>query len=106
MPIYEYRCDDCGHEFEKLQKISADPLRDCPECENAALKKLVSAARFRLKGSGWYETDFKGGNTKNLHAGDSKEKSKEKPAGKAGSVEKTAKPAASSKSASSSAESK
>jgi len=67
MPIYEYRCEDCGHELEALQKISDAPLVDCPECGRAALKKLISAAGFRLKGGGWYETDFKKGNKKNLH---------------------------------------
>ncbi len=67
MPIYEYRCDACGHEFERLQKISEDLLQECPDCGEKALKKLVSAAGFRLKGGGWYETDFKKGNKKNLH---------------------------------------
>ena len=70
MPIYEYRCDSCSHEMEKLQKISDPVLVDCPVCKQASLKRLVSAAAFRLKGSGWYETDFKSGNKKNL-AGDS-----------------------------------
>lgn len=70
MPIYEYECQDCQHQMEALQKISDDPLEICPECNKAALKKLVSAAGFRLKGSGWYETDFKGGNKKNLTDGD------------------------------------
>lgn len=65
MPIYEYRCDACGAELEKLQKISDPPLQDCPECGRAALAKLVSASSFRLKGSGWYETDFKTGKKKN-----------------------------------------
>jgi putative FmdB family regulatory protein len=74
MPFYEYRCQNCGHEMEALQKISDDPLVDCPECEQPALKKLISAAGFRLKGGGWYETDFKGGNKKNLHdSGEKKE---------------------------------
>lgn len=59
MPIYEYECTDCGHKLEAIQKMSDDPLKDCPECDASALKKLVSAAGFRLKGSGWYETDFK-----------------------------------------------
>ena len=59
MPIYEYRCGDCGHAFEKLQKLNEQPLIDCPECGQAALQKLISAAGFRLKGKGWYETDFK-----------------------------------------------
>lgn len=69
MPIYEYQCGDCAHEFEALQKMSDDALVDCPECGKAALIKKVSAAGFRLSGSGWYETDFKSGNKKNL-AGD------------------------------------
>lgn len=64
MPFYEYRCNDCGHEFEALQKMSDAPLTDCPECGQAALVKLVSAAGFRLKGSGWYETDFMGAGKK------------------------------------------
>jgi len=66
MPIYEYRCEACGHELEALQKMSDTPLTECPECGRPALKKLVSAAAFRLKGGGWYETDFKSGNKKNL----------------------------------------
>ena len=61
MPIYEYQCQDCGKELEALQKISDAPLLDCPECGASALKKKVSAAAFRLKGGGWYETDFKTG---------------------------------------------
>lgn len=69
MPIYEYQCESCGHEMEALQKISDDPLTECPDCKKATLKKLVSAAGFRLKGSGWYETDFKSGSKKNI-AGD------------------------------------
>lgn len=71
MPIYEYRCQSCGHELEKLQKISDQPLVDCPECGKPALTKLISAAGFRLKGGGWYETDFKKDNKRNL-AGDGK----------------------------------
>ena len=59
MPIYEYECHDCGHRLEKLQKISDQPLTDCPACEQSGLRKLVSAVAFRLSGSGWYETDFK-----------------------------------------------
>jgi len=66
MPIYEYRCDDCGEEMEKLQRIGDDRLVDCPACEEPGLKRLVSAAAFRLKGSGWYETDFKKDNKRNL----------------------------------------
>jgi len=74
MPFYEYRCEQCGHEMEILRKISDPPLIDCPECAQPTLKKLVSAAGFRLKGGGWYETDFKSGKKKNLHeSGDKKE---------------------------------
>lgn len=69
MPIYEYVCRSCGRELEKLQKMSDAPLTDCPECGEAALKRKVSAAAFRLAGSGWYETDFKSGNRHNI-AGD------------------------------------
>ena len=61
MPIYEYRCTSCGHEKEVLQKLSDPPLAECPACGNSTLRKLVSAAGFHLKGSGWYATDFKGG---------------------------------------------
>jgi len=66
MPIYEYRCESCGHELEVMQKLADAPLTDCPECEDAALRKKISAVGFRLKGSGWYETDFKSGNKKNV----------------------------------------
>jgi len=70
MPIYEYQCRECDHRLEKLQKISDAPLTDCPACSRPALVKLVSAAGFRLKGGGWYETDFKKDGKRNL-AGDS-----------------------------------
>lgn len=66
MPIYEYRCGSCAHELETLQRMSDDKLVDCPACDEPALKRLVSAAVFRLKGSGWYETDFKKDNKRNL----------------------------------------
>lgn len=71
MPIYEYQCAACGAAMEKLQKISDAPLVDCPECGKSELRKLVSAAGFRLKGGGWYETDFKSGSKKNLAEGGS-----------------------------------
>jgi putative FmdB family regulatory protein len=64
MPIYEYRCSSCGHELEALQKLSEAPLVACPSCRADALVKLVSAAGFQLKGSGWYATDFKKGSAK------------------------------------------
>ncbi|WP_416140687.1 FmdB family zinc ribbon protein [Halomonas sp. HK25] len=70
MPIYEYECKACGQRLEKLQKLSAAPLTDCPACAAPELVRLVSAAGFRLAGGGWYETDFKSGSKKNL-AGDS-----------------------------------
>ena len=66
MPIYEYECGSCGHKLEVIQKLSDQPLTDCPECAEAQLKKLMSAAGFRLKGGGWYETDFKSGSKKNV----------------------------------------
>ncbi len=59
MPIYEYECQSCGHQLEKLQKMSDAPLTQCPVCKKSALSRLISAAGFQLKGSGWYETDFK-----------------------------------------------
>ena len=70
MPIYEYECEACGHTFEAIQKMADEPLTDCPECNKKALKKLISAAAFRLKGGGWYETDFKTGSKKNIAAKD------------------------------------
>ncbi len=66
MPIYEYLCQSCGHEHEALQKLSDTPLKDCPKCNQPDLNKKISAAGFRLKGSGWYETDFKNGAKKNV----------------------------------------
>ena len=71
MPIYGYSCQSCGHHLDALQKISDDPLKDCPECGQPELRKQLSAPRFRLKGQGWYETDFKtGDNKRNLHGAD------------------------------------
>ena len=75
MPIYEYQCTECGHELEKLQKLSDPPLTDCPACGKATLQKRVSAAGFRLKGGGWYETDFKGKDKRNAAKTDSGAKS-------------------------------
>ena len=69
MPIYEYACGSCEHRFETIQRASEEPLRDCPECGDATLKKLLSAPVFRLKGSGWYETDFKTGDKRNVSDG-------------------------------------
>ena len=66
MPIYEYVCTECDHAHEELQKISDPRLIDCPACAMPSLKKMISAPQFRLSGSGWYETDFKSSNQKNL----------------------------------------
>ena len=77
MPIYEYRCQSCGHELDKLQKMSDPPLIDCPACGKPTLKKLISASGFRLSGSGWYETDFKRGSKRNIM--DDKSSATEKP---------------------------
>ena len=74
MPIYEYRCDNCGHELEAFQKLSENPLKTCPECNQDALIKKVSAAGFRLKGSGWYETDFKKSGDKKKNVGSTDDK--------------------------------
>jgi len=78
MPIYEYKCDKCDHQFEILQKINDEPAKICPQCNANRLRKLVSAAAFKLKGTGWYETDFKTGKKKNLVKEDKDKPSKEK----------------------------
>ena len=67
MPIYGYVCKSCEHRFDVLQKMSDDPLVHCPDCGEASLQKELSAPKFRLKGQGWYETDFKTGKKRNLH---------------------------------------
>ena len=66
MPIYEYKCSKCEHQFEVIQRFSDNPVESCPECNEKPVKKLVSAPSFRLKGGGWYETDFKTGSKKNI----------------------------------------
>ena len=66
MPIYEYRCKACGHYLEQIQRMSDPALTDCPACGKRQLRRLISAAGFRLKGGGWYETDFKSTNKRNL----------------------------------------
>ena len=73
MPIYEYQCKECAHSLDALQKIGAEPLLTCPSCGRQGLKRLVSAPRFRLKGKGWYETDFKTGRQRNLAGEDNKD---------------------------------
>ena len=67
MPIYGYICKSCDHTLDALQKMADEPLVDCPSCGEPALKRALSAPRFRLKGQGWYETDFKKDNQRNLH---------------------------------------
>ena len=91
MPIYEYQCQACGHQLEVLQKVSDAPLKKCPECGKPKLQKLMSAPSFRLKGGGWYETDFKSGNKKNLADSGKEEKpaKDDKPAAKAESKSDT-----------------
>ena len=59
MPIYEYQCQSCGHQFDVIQKVSDEKLTICPKCKEKKLKKLVTSAGFKLRGTGWYETDFK-----------------------------------------------
>src|SRR4030081_2475946 len=78
MPFYEYECSNCKFYSEVMQKITDAPLTKCPSCGKKALKKLVSAPNFRLKGGGWYETDFKGDkeNKRNLAGADKEESSK------------------------------
>ena len=88
MPIYEYRCDSCGHQQEFLRKVSDAPLTTCPKCAKPSFSKMLSAAGFQLKGSGWYATDFKGSGSK--PAAKSGEESK--PAGETKSEEKKAAP--------------
>jgi len=89
VPIYEYACKECDHRLDALQKMSEDPLTDCPACGKAALRRLISAPRFRLKGAGWYETDFKKDNQRNIAKGDSEapsdKKSEKKSESKSGS---------------------
>jgi putative FmdB family regulatory protein len=76
MPIYEYQCSVCGHRLEIIQRFTDAPLKDCPDCGESKLKKLVSAAGFRLGGKGWYETDFKNNKQRNLSQKDSIEDKK------------------------------
>ena len=74
MPIYGYACTNCGHTLDALPKIADEPLVLCPDCDEPKLKRQLSAPRFRLKGAGWYETDFKSDNQRNI-AGDKEAKS-------------------------------
>lgn len=84
MPIYEYECEACGNRLEAIQKLSDAPLTECPSCGEPRLKKLISAAGFRLSGGGWYETDFKSGGKRNLAEKDTKAPEKPKSEKKSG----------------------
>lgn len=75
MPIYEYRCRDCGHQLEDIQKITDDPLVHCPNCGKDSLQKLISSTQFQLKGTGWYATDFKNSQKPTKSESDKPEKS-------------------------------
>ena len=79
MPIYEYECKECGHQLDALQGINEPILSACPVCNTTSLKRLISAPNFRLKGEGWYETDFKTGNRKNLVEGKDDKPKEDKP---------------------------
>ncbi len=87
MPIYEYACKKCDHTLDALQKMSDDPLIDCPACGEPALKRLLSAPRFRLKGKGWYETDFKKDNQRNVLKPDTEPAKSDKAESKPGKTE-------------------
>lgn len=91
MPIYEYACEKCGHTLETIQKFSDPVLTDCPVCEEPALKKLISVAAFQLKGTGWYQTDFR---DKGKKVEDNKEKNKDQDKDKRESKESAKEPAA------------
>ena len=94
MPIYAYKCSSCGHAKDVLQKMSADPLTVCPECGAATFTKQVTAAGFQLKGSGWYVTDFRGGNNKSGAAPSGDAAGGESSSSDAGKAEGAAAPAA------------
>lgn len=102
MPIYAYKCTSCEHEQDVLQKISDEPLRVCPACNEPSFSKQVTAAGFQLKGSGWYVTDFRDGGKKSDKKADAKSDSKtestsatdSKPAETASATKTEPKPAA------------
>ncbi len=99
MPIYAFECEACGHQFDRLQKMSDPDPSDCPECGAARIKRQLTAPSFRLSGSGWYETDFKkdGDKQRNLtekaDAPKSEAKTDAAPAAKAADAASSAKPA-------------
>jgi putative FmdB family regulatory protein len=86
MPFYEYQCKNCGHDLEAMQKVSDPPLKKCPDCGKSQLQRLMSAPVFRLKGSGWYETDFKGDKDNQRNLADRPEAEAPKDAAKDGAA--------------------
>jgi len=85
MPTYEYECAACAHQFEEFQKITADPIKTCPECSEDKVRRLISASAFHLKGSGWYKTDYAssgGGSTTGSPASDKPDSQSKDSAGK------------------------
>ncbi len=106
MPIYEYACQKCDHTLDALQKIADAPLLDCPVCGEPKLKRLLSAPRFRLKGQGWYETDFKKDNQRNISKNDAHAETKTEKKEKSSGTESTVKPTATAKTADSNADGK
>jgi len=90
MPIYGYICKSCEHQLDALQKIADEPLVECPSCGEPGLKRTLSAPRFRLKGQGWYETDFKKDNQRNLHGEKAPAKKDDKAADSKPAKEKSA----------------
>src|SRR5436189_6399884 len=98
MPIYEYRCSDCGHRLEALQRLADAPLKVCPACSKESLTKLMSAAGFQLKGSGWYATDFKHSGSKPAEKGAAKAEAANESGADKGEGAATAAPAGEAKS--------
>jgi putative FmdB family regulatory protein len=92
MPLYEYRCDACGHQFELIQRFSDPPVEVCPSCGERQVQKLLSSPAIQFKGSGWYITDYarKGGEKSGEKGGDKADKPAESTDAKSGSPEKTA----------------
>jgi putative FmdB family regulatory protein len=88
MPFYEYQCKNCGHDLEAMQKINDAPLKKCPHCGKSQLQRLMSAPVFRLKGGGWYETDFKGDGDNKKNLADKPEADASKDAAKDGDKDK------------------
>ena len=89
MPIYEYKCLKCEHQFEVIQRFSDNPVESCPACNRKTVKKLVSAPSFRLKGGGWYETDFKTGSKKNIVDNKDKDEKSKQPKEKTKTTDKS-----------------